>query len=101
MPFDDAGSPPVRPMADFEGALDQALAPLDRVMGSRQRGEALARARREILAAAEAAIGRDAKERGAGDDDGRAEEGSARAARQLRAAARLRRGPRALSGDRR
>jgi hypothetical protein len=43
--------------ADFELALDQALAPLDSIItGPRRRAEALCRARREILAAAAAAM---------------------------------------------
>jgi acyl-CoA reductase-like NAD-dependent aldehyde dehydrogenase len=54
----NGASEPVRPMAetekDFERAIASALAPLDRMMPARQRAEALSRARREILAAAEA-----------------------------------------------
>jgi hypothetical protein len=41
---------------DFDRALDQALAPLEGMMGPRARAAALARARREILAAVEVAM---------------------------------------------
>jgi hypothetical protein len=41
---------------DFDRALCAALAPLDRMMPERQRAEALARARRDILAAAAGAL---------------------------------------------
>jgi DNA primase len=69
MPFDSATSAAVRPTAetgsrsrrhdletspDFDRALCAALAPLNQMMPQRQRAEALARARREILAAAAA-----------------------------------------------
>jgi hypothetical protein len=51
---------PVRPMAerekDFERALAEALAPLDRMMPQRQRAEALRRARGEIVAALDVAL---------------------------------------------
>jgi hypothetical protein len=44
------------PAPQFETALAAALAPLDRMMPQRQRAEALARAQREILAAAAVAL---------------------------------------------
>jgi hypothetical protein len=65
MPLDVVASVPVRPMSeipmqnggaaetakpDFALALDRVLMTLDRLMPQRQRAEALARARREILA---------------------------------------------------
>jgi hypothetical protein len=64
MPFDSGASPPVRPTAetlwepkkDFDCALDQALAPLDSVMGPRRRAEALCRARQQIHAAVAAMV---------------------------------------------
>jgi hypothetical protein len=66
MPFDSSAAEPVRPMAetcyaDFACALDQALAPLDSVMGPRRRTEALTLARQQIHAAAAAMV---AAERG-------------------------------------
>jgi hypothetical protein len=42
--------------ADFTLAVDGALAPLDNMMGPRARAVAIANARREILAAADAAM---------------------------------------------
>jgi hypothetical protein len=62
MPLDDSAEPTVRPTVvnnvvngasppDFGLALDAALAPLDRMMGSRWPAEALARARVAIMAA--------------------------------------------------
>jgi hypothetical protein len=74
MPLDNGASPPVRPVTetrslgengaaaetakpDFELALDAALAPLDSIItGPRRRAEAVARARQQIHAAAEALV---------------------------------------------
>jgi hypothetical protein len=61
MPLDDTGSASVRPAtetrcADFAGALDATLASLDKIVGSSQRAREFARARREILAAADATM---------------------------------------------
>jgi hypothetical protein len=67
----NGAAPPVRPTSeipgqngaaaemakpDFELAVDQALAALDSMMGPRARAAAIANARREILAAADAAL---------------------------------------------
>jgi hypothetical protein len=61
MPLDNSGSPPVRPATEissnFEGAVCAALAPLDQlIVGVRRRAEAIAGARRAILAAADVAL---------------------------------------------